>query len=53
MKNYDYWRDCSIRTKVYNALAEISAELDMSEEEMNRAIEWFQNKFYEEDHEDL
>ena len=45
--NYDEYRNDEVRSAVYNALAQISFELDASEEEMNQAIEWFQIKFYE------
>ena len=47
--NYDECRNDEVRSAVYNALAQISFELDASEEEMNQAIEWFQIKFYEDE----
>ena len=36
-----------IRSKVYDALAEIMFETGASEEDMDQAIEWFQIHFYE------
>ena len=48
-KDYNEYRKNEIRREVYNALAQISFELDASEEEMNQAIEWFQIKFYEDE----
>ncbi len=38
-----------IRSKVYDALAEIMMETCASEEDMDQAIEWFQIHFYETD----
>ena len=46
-ESYKEYNQSEIRRAVYNALAEISRELDASEEEMNMAIEWFQIRFYE------
>lgn len=40
-----------IKSKVYNALADIVFETNASEEEMNQAIEFFQIKFFEDDKE--
>ena len=47
--NYSEYRNDEVRRVVYNTLAQISFELDVSEEEMNQAIEWFQIKFYEDE----
>ena len=49
MANYKEWRDSEVRSKVYYALAQIAHEFDVNEEEMERAIEWFQIKFYEDE----
>lgn len=49
--NYNEYRNNEVRSAVYNALAQISFELNVSEEEMNQAIEWFQIKFYEDEYE--
>ena len=48
-KDYNEYKKNEIRREVYNALAQISFEFDVSEEEMNQAIEWFQIKFYEDE----
>ena len=48
MKDYNEYRNDEIRRTVYNALAQISFEHDVSEEEMNKALKWFNDKFYEE-----
>lgn len=50
-RTYKEWKDSEVRSKVYNALAQISHEFDASEEEMDRAIEWFQTHFYEDEYE--
>lgn len=36
-----------IRSKVYEALAKISFEHDASKEDMDKALKWFNDKFYE------
>jgi hypothetical protein len=41
-----------IRSEVYNALADIMFETGASKEDMDKAIEWFQIKFYEYEDED-
>lgn len=41
-----------IRSEVYNALADIMFETGASKEDMDKAIEWFQIKFYEDEYED-
>ena len=48
MRTYDDFIASNIRSKVYNALAEISFEEDASENEMEMAIDWFLVHFYEE-----
>lgn len=40
-----------IRSEVYNALADIMFETGASKEDMDKAIEWFQFKFYEDEYE--
>lgn len=40
-----------IRSEVYNALADIMFETGASKEDMDKAIEWFQIKFYEDEYE--
>ena len=47
MRDYKEWKQSQVTRAVYNALADVSRELDADEEEMNKAIEWFQIKFYE------
>lgn len=37
-----------IKSEVYNALAEVMFKTGASKEDMDKAIEWFQIKFYEE-----
>ena len=49
VEDYSEYKNDEVRSAVYNALAQISFELDVSEEEMNQAIEWFQIKFYEDE----
>lgn len=36
-----------IRSKVYEALAQISFEYDASKEDIDKALKWFNDKFYE------
>ena len=38
-----------IRSEVYNALSDIMFETGANKEEMDRAIEWFQIHFYEQE----
>lgn len=47
MRTYDEFKASNIRSKVYNALAEISFEEDASKEEMENALDFFRIKFYE------
>lgn len=49
MRNYDDYSMETIKSRVYNALAEISFEEDASEDQMTRAIEWFQIHFYDQE----
>lgn len=46
-RTYNEFKNEEVRRAVYNALAQISHELDASKEDMDQAIEWFQIKFYE------
>lgn len=48
-KTFNEYQKSEVRRAVYNALAEISRELDASKEDMDQAIEWFQIKFYEDE----
>lgn len=38
-------RENEVRSAVYNVLADVSFHLDVNEEEMNKALEWFQTHF--------
>ena len=38
-----------IRSEVYNALAQIAFEHDTNKEDLDRALKWFNDKFYEDD----
>lgn len=42
----------NIKNEVYNALANIMLETGASKEDMNEAIKWFNEKFYDEDNEE-
>ena len=42
----------NIKNEVYNALANIMFETGASKEDMNEAIKWFNEKFYDEDNEE-
>lgn len=42
----------NIKNEVYNALANIMFETGASKEDMNEAIKWFNEKFYNEDNEE-
>ena len=42
----------NIKDEVYNALANIMFETGASKEDMNEAIKWFNEKFYDEDNEE-
>lgn len=42
----------NIKNEVYNALANIIFETGASKEDMNEAIKWFNEKFYDEDNEE-
>ena len=41
-----------IKSEVYKALADIVFETGASKEDMDKAIEWFQTKFYEDEYVD-
>ena len=47
MSEYTDWRAYELRSAVYNALAQISYEMDASKAEMEQAIEWFCVQFYD------
>lgn len=49
--DYKTWRQDKIRSEVYNALANIMFENEGTKEDMDKAIEWFQIKFYEDEYE--
>ncbi len=40
-------RESDVRSAVYNALADVCFHLDVNEEEMDKALEWFQTHFYD------
>lgn len=40
-------RENEVRSAVYDALADVCSHLDVNEEEMNDALEWFQIHFYD------
>ena len=42
----------NMKNEVYNALANIMFETGASKEDMNEAIKWFNEKFYDEDNEE-
>lgn len=44
----DYKTD-KIRSEVYEALANIMFENDGTKEDMDKALKWFDDKFYEEE----
>lgn len=45
--NFKEWQRSRVRSAVFKALAEISNELDASEEDMEDAWEWFSVHFYD------
>ena len=47
MKDYNTWKQDKIRSEVYKALAQISFEHDASQEDMDKALKWSNDKFYE------
>lgn len=49
MKDYNTWKQDEIRSKVYTALAQISFEHDARQEDMDEALKWFNDKFYEDE----
>lgn len=48
MKDYRTWKQEQIRSEVYKALAQIAFEHDADKEDLDRALKWFNDKFYEE-----
>lgn len=46
-KNYSTWKQDKIRSEVYEALAQIMFENDGTKEDMDKALKWFNDKFYE------
>lgn len=49
MKTYREHMQDELRSRVYNALAEIVFETEADEEDMEKALEWFQIRFWEDD----
>lgn len=50
-KDYSTWKQYKIRSEVYEALAQIMFENDGTKEDMDKALKWFNDKFYEYDEE--
>lgn len=48
-KDYKTWKQDEMRSKVYDALSEIMFEYDGEKEDMDKALKWFNDKFYEYD----
>lgn len=48
-KDYKTWKQDEIRRKVYDALAQIMFEYEGTKEDMDKALKWFNNKFYEDE----
>ncbi len=48
-KDYRTWKQDQIRSEVYNALAQIAFEHDADKEDLDRALKWFNDKFYEDE----
>lgn len=48
-RDYKTWKQDEMRSKVYAALSEIMFEYDADKEDMDQALKWFNNKFYEYD----
>ena len=49
MSTYNEWKQDQVRREVYEVLAQIMFEHDATKEEMDRALKWFNDKFYEDD----
>lgn len=49
MKDYKTWKQDQIRSEVYKALANIMFENDGTKEDMDKALKWFDDKFYEDE----
>jgi len=47
MKTYNEYKMDEVKSAVYNALAQVAMETDASEDEMEKAFEWFRAHFYE------
>lgn len=47
MKDCSTWKQDKIRSEVYEALAQIMFENDGTKEDMDKALKWFNDKFYE------
>lgn len=48
-KDYKTWKQDEIRRKVYDVLAQIMFEHEGTKEDMDKALKWFNNKFYEDE----
>lgn len=46
-KDYKTWKQDKIRSEVYEALANIMFENEGTKEDMDKALKWFNDKFYE------
>lgn len=46
-KDYKTWKKDKIRSEVYEALANIMFENEGTKEDMDKALKWFNDKFYE------
>lgn len=46
-KDYKTWKQDKIRSEVYVALADIMFDNDGTKEDMDKALKWFNKKFYE------
>ena len=49
MTDYQLWKADQLRSQVFNALADIAADLEPTEEEMELAYEWFAIRFFEDE----
>lgn len=49
MKTYREYMQDELKSRVYNALAEIIFETNADQEDMEQALEWFQIKFFEDE----
>lgn len=46
-KDYKTWKQDKIRSEAYEALANIMFENEGTKEDMDKALKWFNDKFYE------